>query len=89
MSALSIRLPHSLHKQLRELAKREGASINQLVTSAVAEKLAALMTVEYLKERAQRGSRERFERVLAKVPEVEPEGWDRLPSQRRSRSSRY
>ncbi|MCS6936888.1 MAG: type II toxin-antitoxin system HicB family antitoxin [Candidatus Bipolaricaulota bacterium] len=88
MSALSIRLPHSLHKQLRELAKREGASINQLVTSAVAEKLAALMTVEYLKERAQRGSRERFERVLAKVPDVEPEDWDRLPSRRRSRSSR-
>ena len=48
MSALSLRLPNSLHEQLRELARKEGVSINQLVNSAVAEKMAALMTVDYL-----------------------------------------
>jgi hypothetical protein len=36
------------------------------------------MTVEYLQERAKRGSREKFEAVLAKVPDVEPEEYDRL-----------
>ena len=51
MSALSLRLPNSLHEQLRELARREGVSINQLVNSAVAEKMAALMTVDYFGER--------------------------------------
>ena len=67
MSAMSIRLPASLHKKARELAEREGVSINQLVATALAEKVAALMTLDYLTERASRGSREEFERVLAKV----------------------
>ena len=78
MSALSLRLPESLHKQLRELAKQEGVSINQFVTTAVAEKLSALMTEDYLRERAQRGSREAFEAVLAKVPNVQADEVDRL-----------
>ena len=78
MSALSLRLPDSLHKQVKALAKDEGMSINPFITSAVAEKLAALMTEEYLAERAARGNRETFERVLAKVPDVEPEARDRF-----------
>lgn len=67
MSTISLRLPKSLHKQARELAAKEDISINQLVASALAEKMAALMTGEYLAERASRGSRRKFERVLKKV----------------------
>ncbi len=37
-----------------------------------------LLTLEHLKERAQRGGREKYEAVLAKVPDVEPEEYDRL-----------
>ena len=80
MSALSLRLPNSLHKQLRELARQEGVSINQLVNSAVAEKMAALMTVDYLRERAKRGSRQKFKAALSKVPDVEAQEADQLPS---------
>jgi hypothetical protein len=36
------------------------------------------MTEEYLAERAKRGSREKYEAMLAKVPDVEPEEYDRL-----------
>jgi hypothetical protein len=67
MSSISLRLPESLHKQARELAKREDISINQLIATALAEKMAALMTGEYLAERARRGRRRKFERVLGKV----------------------
>lgn len=80
MGALSLRLPESLHQQLGELAEREGISINQLITSAVAEKMSALMTEEYLTTRARRASRRKFEAVLAKVPDVEPDESDRLPA---------
>lgn len=76
MSTLSLRLPDSLHRQLKELASREGISINQFVASAVGEKMAALLTADYLEERARRGSREKFEAVLAKVPDVPAEGDD-------------
>jgi predicted HicB family RNase H-like nuclease len=48
MSSISLRLPESLHKQARELAKREDISINQLIATALAEKMSALMTGEYL-----------------------------------------
>lgn len=78
MSALSIRLPNSLHERVRELAGREGISINQLVATALAEKLSALMTADYLEARARRGSRTKFLAALARVPDVEPDPWDRL-----------
>ena len=78
MSTLSLRLPDSLHKRVRDLAQQEGISINQFVSTAVAEKMAALMTVEYLEARAKRGSREKFLAVLAKVPNVAPEPGDEL-----------
>jgi hypothetical protein len=79
MSTLSLRLPESIHRHLKTLAEREGISINQLVNSAVAEKLAALMTEEYLQARADRGSRRKLRSVLAKVPDVEPEKKDQVP----------
>lgn len=78
MSTISLRLPDSLHKQIRKLADAEGISINQFISTAAAEKLAALMTVEYLEERAKRGSREKFEAALARLPDVEPEDYDKI-----------
>lgn len=81
MSTLSLRLPESLHDGVRELAQREGISINQFITLAVAEKLSVLMTEEYLEERARRGSREKYEAALAQVPGAEPDFFDRKASE--------
>ncbi|MBI2999652.1 MAG: toxin-antitoxin system HicB family antitoxin [Deltaproteobacteria bacterium] len=78
MSTISLRLPDSLHKQVRKLAEKESVSTNQLVTLALAEKISALMTEEYLETRAKRGSRKKFERAMVKVPKVKPEEYDRL-----------
>jgi predicted HicB family RNase H-like nuclease len=46
MSTPSLRLPESLHQNVRELAEREGISINQFIATAVAEKMSALLTEE-------------------------------------------
>jgi predicted transcriptional regulator len=78
MSTLSVRLPDSLHKKLKELAEKEGVSMNQFITLAVSEKMSALLTVDYLKERAERGNRKAFEEILSEVPNVEPEEYDKL-----------
>ncbi len=80
MTTLSVRLPESLHRNIKEIVQREGISINQFITLAVAEKLSALLTEEYLQERAERGSRERYLAALAQVPDVEPDEQDRLAS---------
>jgi len=78
MSAISIRLPDSLHKKVRELAKRDNVSINQMITLAVAEKLSAIETEDYLDRRAKKGSKEKFLKALKKVPGNEPEIMDRI-----------
>ncbi len=77
MSALSLRLPESLHSQIRLLAKKEGISINQFIASAAAEKLSALMTEQYLYDRAQRGDKQAFSRAMSKVANIEPDALDR------------
>jgi predicted transcriptional regulator len=78
MSTLSVRLPESLHKKAKELAAQERVSINQFISSALAEKISALITEDYLHERAARSSREKFLKALTKVSAVEPNENDRL-----------
>ena len=78
MSTISLRLPDSLHEQIRKLANVDGISINQFISTAAAEKLAALMTVDYLEERARRGTRQRFVAALKRLPDVEPADDDKL-----------
>ena len=78
MSTISLRLPESLHKKARELAKRDGTSLNQLISTALAEKLSALLTEEYLQPRARRGSRTAFRRVLTKVQDRPPIDGDKI-----------
>ena len=78
MSTISLRLSESLHERVRELAQQEGVSINQLISSAVAEKISALLTEEYLESRAKRGSRRKFDKALSKVRNVDPDSIDRL-----------
>lgn len=80
MSTLSLRLPESIHRKLAELAVAEGVSLNQLLSSAAAEKLAALMTADYLARRAGRASASGFDAVMAKIPKAAPLPGDELPA---------
>ncbi|MGH7575034.1 MAG: toxin-antitoxin system HicB family antitoxin [Longimicrobiales bacterium] len=79
MSTISLRLPDSIHRKVKELAARDGSSVNQFLATAAAEKVAALEAEEYLAERARRGQRARFLELLAKAPAIEPDDYDRLP----------
>lgn len=78
MSTMSVTLPQSLQEQVEALAQKEGISVTEFITLAVAEKLATLATADYLTERAKRGSRDKLLAVLAKAPDVEPEEYDKL-----------
>ncbi|MDP8568044.1 YlcI/YnfO family protein [Methylophilus aquaticus] len=68
MSALTIRIPESLHQNLKALAEREGVSANQFIASAVAEKMASVLTLNYLKSEAAQAKRADFEAFLDAVP---------------------
>jgi len=78
MGALSLRLPESIHRHIREIAKAEGVSINQLISSAITEKISAIMTEEYLQKRADRANIKDVEAVLNKVTDRKPLKGDEL-----------
>ena len=78
MSTLSLRIPESLHKRVKKLASEDRISINQFITSALAEKISALETNRYLEDRAKRGDLKKFNEVLAKIPDTEPDPFDKL-----------
>lgn len=72
MSTVSLRLPHFLHKEVKEISKEEGISINQFIATALAEKMSALRTQEYLENRAARGDRDKFDHALSKIGHNNP-----------------
>ena len=77
MTTLSLRLPDSYHTMVKEITAKDNISINQFIISAVAEKISALETQSYLEKRAEKGSKNKFMAVLAKVPDTEPADFDR------------
>ena len=70
MRALTIRLPSSVHQKIKELAERDEISVNQFIASAAAEKLASVMTLDYLKAEAAKGKLSDFKKFLNMVPDV-------------------
>lgn len=78
MTNFTVSLPDSIAQKAEELATKDGVTMDQFIASAVTEKLSAWLTEAYIKERAARGDREKFLKILAKVPDVEPEEHDRL-----------
>ncbi|MEH2193975.1 MAG: hypothetical protein V7K98_15255 [Nostoc sp.] len=78
MTNLNVQLPESLYKQIEALAARENISIEQLTTIALSAQVSAWMTKDYLEEKAKRGNWEKFQQVLNKVSNIEPEEYDKL-----------
>ncbi len=78
MSTLSLRIPDSLHDQIKKLAKQDGISINQFISSAAAEKMSVLMIVEYFEKRAKQSSKAKLRKALSKIKDTKPEEFDRL-----------
>ncbi|NCD33831.1 MAG: toxin-antitoxin system HicB family antitoxin [Spartobacteria bacterium] len=72
MSALNLRLPESIHRHIREIAREDGVSINTFITSAVAEKISAITTSDYISERASKAKNGVLKSVLDRVPNRDP-----------------
>jgi len=79
MTRVNLHLPPSIHQRAKLLAKRDGVTLDQLVALALAEKMSAVETEEYLQNRAARATREKFDRALSKIPARKPLKGDELP----------
>jgi hypothetical protein len=78
MSNLNVKIPDFLYKQIEALAVKENMSLEQLVSIALSAQVSAWMTKDYIEEKAKRGSWNKFQQVLTKVPDIEPEEYDKL-----------
>lgn len=72
MSTLTVQLPESLKKTIEALAEKEGLTPSQFLASAAGEKLAVMLTMDYLRCEAAAGRLEDFEKYLATVPGAPP-----------------
>ncbi len=73
MTALTIRLPDSVHLKIKELAAKDRISVNQFIASAASEKMASVLTLAHLRSEAKRGKRKDFERFLGAVADAPDE----------------
>ena len=56
MANYALRVPESLMEYARQVAQEEGVSMNQFFVTAIAEKVSALKTEAFFRERAARAS---------------------------------
>ena len=73
-----LRLPSSLKAAVREVSRKDGTSINQFVTTAVAEKLSAMRTADFFAERGAEADIAAARRILRRRGGQAPEPEDRL-----------
>ena len=78
MSALNLRLPDSIHRHIKEIAASDGVSINTFITTAVSEKISALKTEDYLRERGKRAKKGDLGKILNRVPKRKPMPGDEM-----------
>ena len=67
-----LRLPRSLKEAAERVASEDGTSMNQLVVTALAEKLSAMKTAEIFAERKQRADFQAFDRIMSRKSGVKP-----------------
>jgi HicB family len=64
-----LKLPDSIKREAQRLAKEDGVSLNQWISSAVSQKVGAVQTAaEFLKSRAGDASGEGMLDILNRVP---------------------
>ena len=78
-STYPLKLPNSIKAAAAQLAREEGVSLNQFIAAAVSEKMASVMTLDYLTLEAAKGSRSDLDRFMNLVPSEPIAEGDELP----------
>lgn len=77
MSTVSVNLSEATGNAVRVFSERNNISVDQFIVNAVVEKIAAFEEEGYLEERAKRAKDFDIKKFLAKVPDSEPDEWDK------------
>jgi hypothetical protein len=79
MKTLQAEVPELLWQEVKELAEQQNASVDQIVSVALAKQVSAWRTRESVTSRAKRVNWQKVDEILARVPDVLPEPGDELP----------
>jgi len=77
-SSFPLRLASSLQEEARKTAESEGVSLNQLINLAVAEKISALRTEEFFRERGARANIKKARMILKRTGKEPPQKGDEI-----------
>jgi len=72
MKSLQVRLPDSVHGRLKNLAKQEGVSLNQMLVTAASNEVVRQETRDFFAQAAAQYDPQAFASALAAVPDVAP-----------------
>ena len=75
---INAQIPDVLYQKIESLSQKENIPINELINMALSAQISAWITEDYLQERAKKGSWEKFNQVLGKVSDKDPEEYDKL-----------
>ncbi len=78
MTTISTKIPDTLFRQAVTIAEREEMTLDQFISLALASQISSWEVGKNFTERAKRGDWEKAREVLARVPDVEPEDYDKL-----------
>ncbi len=76
----ALRLPLSLKDKVEQLADQDGISINQFISTAVAEKIAALEATSFFEQRRENADFDAFKRIMSRAEGKPPQPGDELDS---------
>lgn len=79
MSNYPLRLPETLMEDAREMADAQGVSINQFLSTLIAERIGELKALRHVRQRIGRANMASAAAVLALVPDRAPLEGDELP----------
>lgn len=78
MKAIELNMPDEVYQKLETLASQDHQSVNAFASRKLEEFARAIEEFKELERRAKRGSREKFESSMAKVPAATPVSGDEL-----------
>ena len=78
MTTISTKIPDTLLRQVKSIAEREDMTLDQFIALALASQVSSWHTAKSFAERAKRGDWQKSREILAKVPDTEPESYDKL-----------
>lgn len=78
MTTISTKIPDALFRQAKTIAEREDLTLDEFIALALASQISSWNVGKSFNERAERGDWKKAREILAKVPDVEPEDYDKL-----------